>query len=295
MKPKLTHPRAKMPKKMVFLGWLILAFILIASPSIAQALDAQLQLGASHKVTITPHSENLDHFKDQNFKGSFVKLSVHSGLPIPSPLFDIDIGLAGSYESYDIHQTFTGFELKQAPTQLCSNVLSCMNQYADSAPLIINRFMATDDNDDSQDQPTSSLTGELTTLKGYSVGPQVMISASIPGISAGPYIRGQYVIARFNLASTISQDDHTSHLNIPIVGKGLRYAIGAHFSPIPILAFFVEHEWSNDNLGLSSVIKQVANTIEGHTSYKLSDKFRIQDLSFNLKRRSITVGIKAGI
>lgn len=284
-------------KKTLVLGGLVLGFTLAASPGIAQALvDASLQFGASNKVKIIPESSNLDHFKDKDFKGKFIKLSVHGSLPIPTPIFDIGIGLAGSYESYDLGSaTFEGFNLplhSLSEDTSCSGVLGCLNLYSNNFQNIVSRFLAT-----ATDKTVEStaLAGTLNTLKGYTGGPQVIVSATIPGLSAGPFVRGHYVFAKHDIAGTVLADETTHHLSIPIIGRGLRYAVGAHFSPIPLLSFFVEHEWSSDQLGLSSVLKQLAGQIHEQAVFKVSDKFNVTDLDFKLTRRSLLFGVKAGL
>lgn len=282
-------------KKTIVVGGLILGFTLAASPGIAQALiDAGLQFGASNKVQILPKSTNLDHFQDKDFKGKFIKLSVHGSLPIPTLIFDIGIGLAGSYESYDLGSaTFEGFNLPLhglSEDKACSGILDCFNLYSNNFQKIMGRFLATDDSAQS-----TMLAGTLNTLKGYTGGPQVIVSATIPGLSAGPFVRGHYVVAKHNLAGTVMADKTTHQLTIPIVGRGFRYALGAHFSPIPLLSFFVEHEWSSDQLGLSPVLKQLSKQLDEQAVFKVSDKFNVTDLDFKLTRRSLLFGVKAGL
>ncbi|MCY4380385.1 MAG: hypothetical protein OXC40_02285 [Proteobacteria bacterium] len=232
----------------------VLVTYFISTENLYGLVGGGLQLGYSHQVTVEPQSDQLSHMKNQVYSMDFIQLRVHASPPIPIPFTDIAFGVVGSYENYHL----------QWPA-----------------------FSATTNKGDP-------LTGRLEKLDGYFVGPEISISSSFPGIPLGPIVRGHYAFARLNQAASLQDKNNTwQDINIPLDGRGFRYAVGIHYSPMPFLSLFAEYEWSQDTISLSQSIKEESSG--NQDSYRVSDNVNISHIKFDLKRRGFAFGVKAGI
>lgn len=276
----------------VIIHAVIFVFVMTSSPGIAQAfIDAQLQIGSTNQVKITSSSESMKDLQDQTFKGLFLSLSVHGSPPIPTPFFDIGFGLTGSYDSYNLaDRILYGYGVSSQSGMMSASVcegLLCVDQVV-SWERLINQFQAT------AQSKSHVMRGSAHSLKGFTIGPQVQVSGSIPGISAGPTARLSYVLGWSQLHGSFSVNNTAVAFAIPMISKGWRYALGAHFSPFPLVSFFVEYEWSDHNFGLSSAV-QALSAKQKTTLYKVSEQFHVAALDFKLNRGSLLAGVKVGL
>ena len=266
------------------LPFIALAMLLVSVAPAYGLVGGQLQIGASNKVKISSQNPRLSAMKDKDYRVKYYKLGLYVNPPIPTPFFDIGLGVGGSYEDYDLSsEEYKGF--KPLSFGSCTGTL-CINRH------LIDRFLTGVQSFQlTEDQESETLSGTLNSLKGFYLGPQIMVSATIPGISAGPTVRGQYAFAKLNLNGTVNMGDDKENVKIPVVGRGLRYAAGFHFSPLPLMSFFVEHEWTKDTVGLSETLKALAS----QAAARLTDEVGVEDFDLKVSTRGWIFGVRVGL
>lgn len=263
---------------------LIALVMLMVSSRAYSLVGGQLQIGASNKVKISSQNPRLSAMKDKDYRVKYYKMGVYVSPPIPTPFLDIGVGVGGSYEDYDLRsEVYKGF--KPLGFGSCTGALCINRNLIDSFLTGVQSFQLT------EDLESETLSGTLNSLKGFYLGPQIMVSASIPGISAGPTVRGQYAFAKLNLNGTVNIGDDKEVVKIPVVGRGLRYAAGFHFSPIPLVSFFVEHEWTKDTVGLSSTLKALAS----QAAARITDEVGVEDFDLKVSTRGWIFGVRVSL
>ena len=141
------------------------------------------------------------------------------------------------------------------------------------------------------------ITGQLHGINSPFLGPELTVQFSIPVVPVSPRGRVFYAFALPTLKGDYTHEGDTKPVKIPLTSRGLRYAAGLAFSPIPFLSFYVEHEWSQNKVGLSStldVAKNVAAKADENLR-KLTDELTVGEFSGTFYRRGFIVGVQAGI
>ena len=236
---------------------LLLAAVWLHSHRVYALIGAHFSYGFAQKATLEVEQEYWKNLEKGEVSASFGKVSIFANPPIPTPFVDIAVGIGAGFEYFDLGSA-ASFKLQVEGEEA---------------------------------------SGKLQSISSPFLGPEVAIELAIPAVPVNPRARLLYAFALPSLKGEYTHQKKTSPVKIPLTARGLRYAVGLSYSPIPLLTLYVEHEWARNTLGLSSVLDEVKNTVADvdEKLREVVDDVAVEELSGTIHRQGFIVGIQAGI
>ena len=244
---KLTQPLANY-KKIVYISnyFIILLTILFTYNSKAQAIvSTQIGYAVGQNSSFKTTQQVLKQYELSKVKTDILSLKVTFNPPIPSPFFDIGIGLAVSKESYKLPDYKDELSFK---------------------------------------------------MSSFSGGPLFSVLVSFPLVPISPMLRVQGTSSGINFTSkNKSYELDLPNLKSKKVSYGYKYALGIDISPLPVVSFFIEYEWSHDYVKLKAKQEVISYLKHYDQSSAMNDLLEINYLKYKIYRSGFNIGVKAGI
>ena len=220
-------------------------------------VHTQFSIGLGQKAQVhMDESKLIKNFHKKHIYGDIYKLSIHATPPLPIPMLSVGLGLGLGLEIFDLNRHKYDFQIKE---------------------------------------DTEKISGQLTKLKSYIIGPEMSLSFAIPGIPISPVARVFYAFSAPKVSGFYKKSSKKKNVTIPLLARGLRTAVGVNITPLPVISFFAEYVWSQDKIELSHSLEAVKGLADTTKYFDLDGYIEIPDLAFKIKRQGFLFGIRAGI
>ena len=111
----------------------------------------------------------------------------------------------------------------------------------------------------------------FTELQGFTVGPELYVGVSIPGIPLEPFAKLAYNVSAITAKADVVTTDVGTGITAPeqkaidfaMGGVGLYTSIGVAFSPLPLVAILAEYEFGESSMTSPEVDTVAVPSLEG--------------------------------